>query len=88
MSNRTTLNAPLHSEETMQAPFREGDTSSGNCYSCRKPVTTRFETRTIQPSGSRVSFSNVLVSVCTECNQVVDMPRQSVAQLRELASWK
>jgi hypothetical protein len=72
----------------MQAPFREGDTSSGYCYSCRKPVTTRFENRTIQPDGTRVSFSDVLVSVCTECNQLVDMPRQSVAQLRELASWK
>jgi hypothetical protein len=72
----------------MQAPWHEGDTSSGNCYSCRKPVTTRFETRTIQPSGSRVSFSNVLVSICTECGQPVDMPRQSVAQLRELATWK
>jgi len=49
---------------------------------------TRFESRTIQPNGTRVSFSNVLVSVCTECSQVVDMPRQSVAQLRELATWK
>ena len=88
MSTRETLNAPFHGEETMQAPFHEGDTSSGHCYSCRKPVMTRFESRTIQPNGTRVSFSNVLVSVCTECSQVVDMPRQSVAQLRELATWK
>lgn len=49
---------------------------------------TRFEKRTIQPNRSRVSYSNVLVGVCTECNEVVDMPRQSVAQLLELASWK
>jgi hypothetical protein len=88
MSKRKTLNVRSHSEETMQAPWHEGDTSSGNCYNCRKLVTTRFETRTIRPSGSGVSFSNVLVSVCTECNQLVDVPRQSVAQLRELASWK
>jgi len=72
----------------MQALWHEGDTSSGTCFACRKPVTTRFETRTIQPDRMRVSFSNVLVSVCTECNQPIEMPRQSVAQLRELASWK
>jgi hypothetical protein len=72
----------------MQAPWHEGDISSGVCYACRKPVATRFEARTIQPDRMRVSFSNVLVSVCTECNQPIEMPRQSVAQLRELASWK
>ncbi len=72
----------------MQSPWHEGDISSGNCYACRKPVRTRFENRTVRPNGSRVSFSNVLVSVCTECNEAIDMPRQSLAQLRELASWK
>jgi hypothetical protein len=72
----------------MQAPFREGDISSGNCRTCRKPVMTRFETRTVQMNRSRVSYPNVLVSVCTECNEPVDMPRQSMAQLLELASWK
>jgi hypothetical protein len=49
---------------------------------------TRFENRTVRPNRSRVSFSDVLVSICTECNEPVDMPRQSLAQLRELASWK
>lgn len=72
----------------MRSLINEGDISSGTCFSCRKPVTTRFENRTIQLNRSRVSFSNVLVSVCTECNEAIDMPRQSVAQLRELASWK
>jgi hypothetical protein len=72
----------------MQAPWHEGDLSSGTCYSCRKPVTTRFEARTVQLKRSRVTFPNVLVSVCTECNEAVDMPRQSLAQLRELGSWK
>ena len=72
----------------MQAPFHEGDISSGTCYSCRKPVTTRFETRTVRMDRSRVVYPNVLVSVCTECNETVDMPRQSMAQLLELATWK
>ncbi len=72
----------------MQAPWQEGDTSSGTCYTCRKPVTTRFESRTIQLNRSRVTFPNVLVSVCTECNSMVDVPKQSFEQFRELSSWK
>ncbi len=76
------------SEGTMQAPWHEGDISSGTCKTCRKPVTTRFENRTIQLNRSRVAFPNVLVSVCTECNEMVDVPKQSFAQFRELGSWK
>lgn len=72
----------------MQATWKEGDISSGNCYTCRKPVTTRFETRNIRLNRSRVTFPNVLVSVCTECNETVDVPKQSFAQFRELGSWK
>lgn len=72
----------------MQAPWHEGDISSGTCYSCRKPVMTRFENRTVQLDRSRISYPNVLVSVCTECNEAIGMPRQSLAQLRELAAWK
>ncbi len=76
------------SEGTMQAPWHEGDTSSGNCYSCRKPVTTRYESRAIRLNRSRVTFPNVLVGVCTECNSMVDVPKQSFEQFRELGSWK
>jgi hypothetical protein len=75
-------------EENMQAPWHEGDTSSGICHTCRKLVTTRFETRTIQLNRSRVTFPNILVSVCTECNSTVDLPKQSLAQFRELGTWK
>jgi hypothetical protein len=72
----------------MQAPWHEGDISSGNCYACRKQVATRFERRSIRPDRSAVTYPNVLVSVCTECNATVELPRQSVAQFLELASWK
>ena len=89
MSNEHKSQLLVHkSEETMQAPWHEGDISSGNCYTCRKPVITRFETRSIQLNRSRVTFPNVLVSVCTECNETVDVPKQSFAQFRELGSWK
>jgi RNase P subunit RPR2 len=72
----------------MTAPFHEGDITSGICSSCRKPVQTRFETRSIRPTRSRVTFSNVLVGVCTECNSTIAVPRQSMAQLLELGAGK
>jgi hypothetical protein len=72
----------------MTAPWHEGDTSSGHCQTCRKLVTARFESRSIKLNRSRVTFPNVLVSVCTECNETIDLPKQSLAQFRELGSWK
>ncbi len=72
----------------MTAPFHEGDISSGICNSCRKPVQTRFETRSVKLNGSRVTFSDVLVSVCTECDSTVALPRQSLAQFLELGAGK
>ena len=61
----------------MQAQWHEGDISSGDCYACRKQVATRFERRSIRPNRSAVTYPNVLVSVCTECNSTVELPRQS-----------
>lgn len=72
----------------MTAPWHEGDTSSGFCPACRKLVTARFETRSIRLNRTRVTFPNILVSVCTECNETIDLPKQSMAQFRELGSWK
>jgi hypothetical protein len=75
-------------EGPMTAPFHEGDIASGICSSCRKPVQTRFERRSVRPSRSRVTFSNVLVGVCTECDTAIALPRQSMAQLLELGAGK
>jgi hypothetical protein len=51
-------------------------------------VKARFEMRSIKPTRSRVTFSNVLVGVCTECNSTISVPRQSMAQLLELGAGK
>ena len=72
----------------MQAPWHEGDTSASTCTVCGKQVRTRFETRDIRMSRTAVTFSNILVSVCNECDSLVSLPRQSMAQIRELSSWK
>ena len=39
-------------------------------------------------SRSAVTFSNILVSVCSECDSMIALPRQSMAQIRELSTWK
>lgn len=72
----------------MQAPWHEGDTSATTCTVCGKQVRARYETRDIRMSRSAVTFSNILVSVCSECDSMIALPRQSMAQIRELSSWK
>ena len=72
----------------MKALFQAGDMSSSSCRACRKIVRTRYEVRTLQLPGTRLRVPNVLVDVCTECDGMVSIPRQSIAQLREVGIWK
>jgi len=72
----------------MKAPWKEGDVASTTCTVCGKQVHARYETRNIRMNRSAVTYSNILVSVCSECDSTISLPRQSIAQLRELCSWK
>ncbi len=72
----------------MKSLFQAGDVSSSSCRACRKIVRTRYEVRTVHLTGSRLRVPNVLVDVCTECDGMVSIPRQSMAQLREVGVWK
>ena len=71
----------------MQAPWHEGDVASATCTVCGKQVNARYETRDLKFRGSAVTFSNILVGVCSECESI-SLPRQSIAQIRELSTWK
>ena len=71
----------------MKAPWNEGDTSATTCTVCGKQVHARYETRDIRMKRSAVTFSNILVSACSECDSLA-LPRQSLAQIRELSAWK
>jgi hypothetical protein len=71
----------------MQSTWHEGDTSATTCTVCGKQVNARYETRDIRMKRSAVTFSNILVSVCGECNSIA-IPRESFAQIRELSAWK
>ena len=72
----------------MQAPWHEGDTAATTCSVCGKQTTARYETRDVRPSRSAVTYSNILVGVCNECDSTITLPRQSIAQMMELSSWK
>jgi hypothetical protein len=68
--------------------WKAGDFATNNCPRCRKLVRSRFEYRTVQLSRTRLSVSDVLVDVCTECDHMISIPPQSVEQLREAGRAK
>ncbi|HZK77809.1 MAG TPA: hypothetical protein VFC35_02795 [Gemmatimonadaceae bacterium] len=72
----------------MQAPWHEGDVAATTCTVCGKQVHARYETRDIRMSRSAITYSNILVGVCSECDSTISLPRQSIAQIRELSVWK
>lgn len=72
----------------MEAPWREGDSSLADCPRCGRRVATRYEHRTVQLSRSRLRVRDVLVDVCAECDHMISIPAQSVAQLREVGVGK
>ena len=53
------------------------------CDDCDRQVVARLEYRTVRLSESGVEVHNVLVGVCTECDEVVLLPGQSVPRIRE-----
>lgn len=72
----------------MLALFKAGDASAAMCPRCHKPVATHYEHRTIQLARTRLRVRDVLVPVCTECDHMVAIPPQSIAQLREVGIGK
>jgi uncharacterized protein YbbK (DUF523 family) len=53
------------------------------CPACRKLVRSHGEYRTVTLDRTRLRVSNVLVDVCPECDSTIQIPRYSLAQLRE-----
>jgi len=91
MSNELRRKTPplvINQRGIMQAPWHEGDVASTTCSACGKQVRARYETRDIRMNRSAVTFSNILVSVCSECDATISLPRQSIAQIREISCWK
>ncbi|HYD52465.1 MAG TPA: hypothetical protein VEA99_07550 [Gemmatimonadaceae bacterium] len=68
--------------------WQEGDIGSYECPRCKTLVQTRYEYRTVQLGGTQVGVPDVLVAVCLQCDHTVQIPKQSIAQLREFGAAK
>lgn len=52
------------------------------CEHCQRIVRTRDEYHTVRLPRTRLTVSHVLVRACTQCGEVVEIPRESLPQLR------
>ena len=64
--------------------WREGDTSVGICKRCEKKVRTRFTRRTYPLVRPKADVPDVLVSVCQECDEITDVPYQSLPKIADV----
>ena len=69
----------------MEAPWKLGDTASAHCPQCGDLVTATYARRSLSLPRTRLKVRDVLVSVCGACDSILGLPRQSMAQLREVA---
>jgi hypothetical protein len=72
----------------MEAPWKAGDTVSAICPHCGDLVTAKYAHRVVRIPRTRLSVRHVLVSVCPTCDAMLALPRQSMAQLREVSVGK
>jgi hypothetical protein len=67
----------------MMTRWMPAQTANTECPSCRKLVSARLAYRTVTLTRTRLRVADVLVDVCPECDGTIDIPRASLAQLRE-----
>ena len=67
----------------MMTRWIPSDAVTAHCPACRRLVHARFEYRTVTLTRTRLRVANVLVDVCPACDATIDIPRESLAQLRE-----
>ena len=72
----------------METPWKAGDTVSAICPHCGDLVTAKYAHRSVRIPGTRLRVRDVLVSECPTCEAMLALPRQSMAQLREVSAGK
>jgi hypothetical protein len=72
----------------MEAPWKVGDTASAHCPRCGDIVTAKYARRSITMPRTRLRVLDVLVSICSTCDTLLTLPRQSIAQLRAVGVGK
>ena len=70
----------------MEAPWKAGDTSSAHCPHCKDLVTAKYAHRSVFLPRTRIRVKEVLVTICGSCGEMLGLPRQSMAQLREVGA--
>jgi len=63
--------------------YQEGQASEAVCWNCKKGVRTHFSTRTYRLLENGIDVPGVLVAVCDTCDEIVAVPAQSTARLRD-----
>lgn len=58
--------------------WKEGDRSVGICGRCEKRTETRFERRQVPLDWAVFGGLTAMVSVCMECDEITDIPHQSI----------
>lgn len=61
--------------------IKEGDSGKGICDSCGL-VNTTYLLRDLDFSDNRGTVRNVLAGVCNKCNKVINVPSQSIPQIK------
>jgi hypothetical protein len=72
----------------MEAPWKAGDTAAAHCPRCDDLVTATYAHRSIALPRTRLKVRDVLVGLCGACGTMLTLPRQSMAQLREVSAGK
>lgn len=63
--------------------FQEGDKGKALCSHCKGLVETTYRRRDVPFSDGKGVASNILVGVCSTCDQVAAIPAQSTPAIRE-----
>ncbi len=63
--------------------YREGDESRGPCSACKMIVSTTFKVTTVPLASGKGKVEGVLAAICNQCENVVSVPQQSTARIRE-----
>lgn len=68
--------------------LKEGERESAICPGCERRVSIRYEYQVVRLEATGVDVPDVLVGVCTECDEVVSIPAQSTPKLKEAREGK
>lgn len=70
----------------MDMPYKIGDKTKAACESCKSFVSTEFKRRNVPVSNSNTIVNNIIVGVCTHCDEIVIIPHESTHLIKNKLS--